>query len=131
MQMSDIVLRHTTKNLDGESISGGAYGPELLLDCHYCDTSTFTRKSIKGYMRALCKAIDMKRHQLHFYKEEGGWSAVQFIMTSAIVVHTRDSLEAVYVDIFSCKVFNDSAAVHVTQEWFKAKSIGTHLIQRG
>jgi len=144
MMMNDIarVMLHETK-FDGKTILTGAYGPELLLDCRQCDPSTFNRKSIEGYMKALCKAIDMKPETLHFWDDEGvpddeketephlvGVSAIQFILTSSVVIHTLTLLERVYVDIFSCKAFDDGEARRITRDWFKVGIMGNHLIQR-
>ncbi len=152
MMMKDMVLLHESTDLEGRVHYGGAYGPHLLLDCSGCDPATFNRKSINKFMKILCKAIDMDAEDFHFWDDEGlpenqkqtkphtkGSSVggvfkkkvgVQFIITSSIVIHTLDILGNVYVDIFSCKLFNDNAAKEVTQKWFKAKTIGSHLIQR-
>ena len=61
----------------------------------------------------------MEKCQVHYWDDVGvppeerqtspltkGTSAVCFILTSAIVVHTLDDLGAVYVNIFSCKEFD-------------------------
>jgi len=120
-----------------------AYGFELIMDLHGCDVGKFTRRSIEGYMVAVCKAIDMEREDLHFWDYEGvpveerpreahllGTSAVQFIRTSNIVIHTLDLLGAVYVNIFSCKEFDEKVAEEVTKEWFGAKECRTRFIER-
>lgn len=59
-----------------------------------------------------------------------GTSAVQFILTSSIVVHTLDLLEAAYINIFSCKPFDRRVAKKVTKDWFKAKECRTRFIER-
>ncbi len=152
MQMKDMTLLHETTDLDGKVHIGGAYGPHLLLDCHLCDVLTFNRTSIQGFMKELCKAIKMDAEDFHFWDDVGipedekltephavGTTVggvfkkkvgIQFIITSSIVIHTLDLLERVYVDIFSCKLFDEGEAVLVTREWFKAKSVRSHLIQR-
>ena len=99
------------------------YGIELILDLHGCDASKFTRKSISQYFEELCILIDMQREELHFWDDIGvpdeekqtsphtqGTSAVQFILTSSIVIHTLDQLEAVYINIFSCKFYDPKVA---------------------
>lgn len=119
------------------------YGYELILDLHGCDSSTFKRTSLRKYFTKLCKAIDMQRCDLHFWDDYGvpknekqtephakGTSAVQFILTSTIVVHTLDILETVYVNIFSCKYFDEKVAERITKEWFAAKKCKTHYIER-
>ena len=46
------------------------YGKELILDLHECDVSTFTRESIQNYFDELCKLIDMKQCEMHFWDDE-------------------------------------------------------------
>jgi len=119
------------------------YGYELIMDLHGCDVSKFNRTSLENYFEKLCKAIDMKRSDLHFWDDVGlpperhqtlphtkGTSAVQFIITSSIVIHTLDLLEAVYVNIFSCKEFDEKIAEKITKEWFGANGCRTHFIER-
>ncbi len=119
------------------------YGYELILDLHGCDASKFNRESLENYFEKLCKAIDMKRCDLHFWDYEGipveerpkeahllGTSAVQFITTSNIVIHTLDLLEAVYVNIFSCKEFDEKIAEKITREWFGANGCRAQFIER-
>lgn len=119
------------------------YGFELILDLHDCDESTFNRKSIKAYFEKLCDAIDMKRCDLHFWDDLGvpeeerqtsphtkGTSAVQFILTSNITIHTLDLLKAVYVNIFSCKPYAKELAEKLTIDWFKAKTCRSNFIER-
>jgi len=107
------------------------YGKELILDLHNCDVTKFTRKDLRIYFKELCKLIDMKRCELHFWDDVGvpekekmilphtkGTSAVQFIITSNITIHTLDLLEKVFVNIFSCKDFNSDAAAYFTEAFF-------------
>ncbi len=120
-----------------------AYGFELILDLHGCDVSTFNRESLDGYFGKLCKAINMEKCERYFWDDVGvpeeeqqtsphtkGTSAVQFILTSTIVIHTLDLLEAAYINIFSCKSFDPKMAEKVTAEWFEAKECRTHFIER-
>lgn len=120
-----------------------AYGFELILDLHGCDVAKFTRSSLRKYFAALCKAIDMKRCDLHFWDDVGvpaeekqtlphtkGTSAVQFILTSSIVIHTLHLLKAVYVNIFSCKPYDRETAERLTKEWFGAEECRATFIER-
>ena len=119
------------------------YGYELIMDLHGCDVSKFNRMSLEDYFEKVCKAIDMKRCELYFWDDVGlppekrqtlphtkGTSAVQFILTSTIVVHTLDMLGAVYVNIFTCKPFEREVAEELTKEWFGANGCRTHFIER-
>ncbi len=119
------------------------YGFELLLDLHGCDVSKFNRSSLRRYFARLCKAINMKRCELYFWDDVGvpgkekqtlphtkGTSAVQFILTSTVVVHTLDLLKAAYINIFSCKPYDRIIAEELTKEWFAAKECRSHFIER-
>jgi len=119
------------------------YGIELILDLHRCDASTFTRESIQKYFERLCDLIEMKREELHFWDDVGipeeekqtsphtqGTSAVQFILTSSIVIHTLDQLEAVYINIFSCKAYDPKVAENFSVQWFGAKNHSARFIDR-
>jgi S-adenosylmethionine/arginine decarboxylase-like enzyme len=119
------------------------YGIELILDLHRCDASTFTRESIQKYFESLCDLIEMKREELHFWDDVGipeeekqtsphtqGTSAVQFILTSSIVIHTLDQLEAVYINIFSCKAYDPKVAEDFSVQWFGAKNHSARFIDR-
>ncbi len=119
------------------------YGYELVLDLHGCDQSTFSRESIELFFTELCDLIDMEKCEVHFWDDVGlppeerqtspltkGTSAVCFILTSTIVVHTLDDLGAVYVNIFSCKEFDPWVAAKFTEEWFEADPCKPTFIKR-
>ena len=121
-----------------------AYGQELILDLKKCDVSTFTRESIEQYFVKLCEMIGMKRCEMHFWDDEGvpederqtdpktkGISAVQFILTSSIVIHTLPMRREAYVNIFSCKEFGSDTAERFTIVWFKSRSAGVRTVRRG
>ena len=120
-----------------------AYGHELILDLHGCNPETFTRDHLDRYFTELCDLIDMEKCQVHFWDDMGvppeerqtspltkGTSAVCFILTSTIVVHTLDDLGAVYVNIFSCKEFDSGVAANFTEEWFEADPCKPTFIKR-
>lgn len=119
------------------------YGFELIIDLHGCDVSTFNRVSLRQFFKKICSEIKMTRCKLHFWDDVGvppeeqqtsphtkGTSAVQFILTSTIVIHTLDLLGAVYINIFSCKAFDKDKAEQLTKEWFKATECRSHFIER-
>lgn len=118
------------------------YGQELIMDLHECDVR-FSRGLISGYFEELCELIDMQPCDLHFWDDTEvpdaecqtdpktkGISAVQFILTSSIVIHTLEIPKSAYVNIFSCKPFNSDAAASFTREWFGAKSCERMTIPR-
>ena len=121
-----------------------AYGKELILDLYECDATTFNRTSIEEWLVQLCDLINMQREDLYFWDYEGypeeqarapehlaGTSAVQFITTSDIVIHTLDKIGECYINIFSCKNYNCHAAKEFTKAWFKARVAHMKVIIRG
>ena len=87
------------------------YGKELILDLHNCNSYKFTRKCLTNYFIELCELIDMERENLHFWDYIGqedeyekapdhlkGTSAIQFISTSNITIHSLDVLKRAYIN---------------------------------
>jgi len=119
------------------------YGYELILDLHGCNPGTFNRPSIEIFFEKLCKKIDMTQCDLHFWDDVGvapdeqqtsphtkGTSAVQFILTSTIVIHTLDLMGAVYINVFSCKEFTPDIVKQFSKEWFNGTIVNNHFIER-
>ena len=119
------------------------YGKELIVDIHECNINKFTRKSIRKYFKELCNLIDMKRDKLCWWddlytlEEEKeteshlvGTSAVQFIRTSNITIHTLDKLRKVFINIFSCKDFNVVIAAQFSRKWFEGVIVNRKVILR-
>ncbi len=119
------------------------YGKELILDIHNCEVCKFTRTSIQKYFKELCSLIDMKRADLHWWDFEGqpkayaaapphlkGISAIQFIETSNITIHTLDDLKKAYINIFSCKDFDAKVAMMFTETWFEGYVVHKKVLRR-
>ena len=150
-RMGSNLTRHLTPNAVAKSVArpddGAAirrvYGFELVLDLHGCEAKLFNRDHIDKFFTDLCNLIEMERCEVHFWDDLGvseeeqqtlphtkGTSAVCFILTSTIVIHTLDILGAVYVNIFSCKPFDPNVAAEFTSERFKAASSQKTFIER-
>lgn len=119
------------------------YGKELILDLVHCDSNWFTRKSIRAYFKKVCALIDMERGKLCWWddlytpEEERetephlvGTSAVQFIKTSNITIHTLPLLEKVFLNIFSCKDFDEYDVIRFTELHFEGDVIHRQIIRR-
>ena len=120
-----------------------AYGYELVLDLRSCTVLPCNRATMRRYFRELCLLIDMKRANLYFwdyhddpagYKHAAphlkGTSAVQFIQTSNITVHTLDDLRKVFINIFSCKPFDYEKAMEFTVRFFNGVLVTTTTLER-
>lgn len=119
------------------------YGKELILDLHDCSPELFNRATLTNFMVRLCDLIDMEREDLHFWDdletppEERetephlvGTSAVQFIRTSNITIHTLELMKRVYLNIFSCKDFDDEATTKFCEEYFRGKVVKKTVVDR-
>jgi S-adenosylmethionine/arginine decarboxylase-like enzyme len=121
----------------------GNYGKELILDLHDCDITKFNRKSLDEYFKKICKEIKMVQCERYFWDDIGvpveeqqtsahtkGTSAVQFILTSSIVIHTLELMNAAYINIFSCKDFDAKLAEKLTCKWFNSSSCKSTIVER-
>ena len=119
------------------------YGKELVLDLHECYTDNFNRKGIRKYCKDLCERIKMQREKLHFWDYTGypeeyekapahlkGTSAVQFIRTSNITIHTLDDLKRIYINVFSCKQFDAQVVIDCSLVYFGGKVMSAYEIGR-
>lgn len=121
----------------------GAYGKELVLDLHRCNSRLFTRDIIRRFFHKLCDLIEMEREDLHFWDdletlpEERetephlvGTSAIQFIRTSNITIHTLDMMERVYLNVFSCKDFDEDVVAEFCEEYFGGEIMQKKVVSR-
>jgi len=117
------------------------YGQELVLDLNGCDVSLFNRTDLTRFFALLCERIDMKREALYFWDDVGvppeecqtephakGTSAVQFILTSTIVLHALDLTGKVFINVFSCKTFDAADAESFCAEFFRAESVRNRVV---
>jgi len=112
------------------------WGMSLHLDLHGCNARILDdRKAIKEYVQQLCKEIKMERYgPTRVAKFGKGWryglSAMQFISTSSITLHSVPPLNANYIDIFSCGKFDPEKAKKYSMEYFQAKTAKATFIKR-
>ena len=120
------------------------YGIETIIDLQGCDTSTFNRKNIKQYFLQACNLLDVSPEDCYFWddyrvpKEKQqtnpktkGTTAIQFILTSNITIHTLDLLAVAFINIFSCEDYNVKLMEEFTVRFFGSSSHRITLIERG
>lgn len=122
---------------------GKFYGKELIMDLHNCNVDKFTRHAIENFFIELCIKINMQRADLHWWDDLDlpeneketephlkGTSAIQFITTSNITIHTLDILRNVYLNIFSCKDFDPTIAMKFSENWFEGEIVNSQVVVR-
>ncbi len=118
------------------------YGKELILDLHNCDVEKFNKFSLDKFFVELAELTDMELCKRYWWTMDecppewkdiphlNGISAVQFISTSNFTIHTLTDLKAVYLNIFTCKDFDQYKAIQFVKEFFAGKVVSTHVIMR-
>lgn len=104
-----------------------AWGYELVIDCWRGNDNVSNQQAIKTFAKDLVAAIDMVAYGepqvVHFGTGHlAGWTLVQLIETSSITAHFCDDGTA-YLNIFSCKPFEEETATTVIQKHFAFQSI--------
>ena len=120
------------------------YGIETIIDLQGCNTSRFNRKDIKVYFLQACKLLDVSPEVCYFWDDfrvpperrqtnpkTKGTTAIQFILTSNITIHTLDLLGTVFINIFSCKNYNVKLLEEFTARFFGSSKHRTTVIERG
>ena len=102
------------------------YGKHLILTARCCNKKILDVEVIKKFMTTLTKRIHMVAYGDPVVARFGqgvevGISAVQLIETSAITIHTNDQSRDMYLDVFSCKTFDEEKAVEFVEETFSPK----------
>ncbi len=103
------------------------WGKVALINLYECDSKLIKNPlEIQNYIKQLCKEINMKMVDSPKIKRFGkddleGFSFMQFIETYSITGHFDETEEIAFIDIFSCKEFNEKKAIKFSKEFFKAK----------
>lgn len=115
-----------------------AWGLLTSIDLFDCDPVIMKDKeAVKKYVAELCAILDVKRFGecvvVHFGEDPrvNGFSMTQLIETSLVSGHFANQSKSIYIDIFSCKFYNQEKAIRFTQEFFKAKKIKVNILLRG
>jgi S-adenosylmethionine/arginine decarboxylase-like enzyme len=94
------------------------------IDLHGCERRRLEDPgTLRRFVPSLINAIGMRAHGPLMLDRFGdgeleGWSAMQFIETSSVTVHTDEVCDRCFVDVFSCRPFDSSAAATVAVAHF-------------
>ena len=114
------------------------YGKELILDLSDCDPRVIrSKKKILEYLKKICDLIEVKKYGRPIIERFGlksrwgaGYSFFQFIEESSISGHFLESQNSAYLNIFSCKLFDDKKTTEFSKKFFKAKKIKNRALIR-
>lgn len=113
-----------------------SWGYHLTVDCKACVIDKITSaENITNFAKELVKRIDMiafgEPQVVHFGKEDKtGYTLVQLIETSNICGHFCDDTGDCYIDVFSCKPFDNDDVMKTIAEYFQPSSQKSNFIER-
>ena len=104
------------------------WGKSASINLGKCNNHVSNPRKIREFVDNLCKRINMKKHGVLHLKKFGygkleGYSCMQFIETSSITCHFDEKMaktNRAFIDIFSCKDFNEKTALKFCKEFFQA-----------
>ncbi len=112
------------------------WGKSVAIDLHDCDHDCLTDPDLlREFVGSMIKTVDMVAHGPCYVDRFGegdieGYSAMQFIKTSAITVHLDEVGNRAFIDIFSCKDFDGDKAAQYSKEFFRAKRVKSTVLVR-
>jgi len=112
------------------------WGLHCLMNARRCNSLAIAcPRTIELFTADLVKQIDMKAYgkpqiQLFGTGNKAGYTLVQLIETSNITGHFCDESGDAYLDVFSCKHFDEHVARAVVEKWFKPEYVDLKLIKR-
>jgi S-adenosylmethionine/arginine decarboxylase-like enzyme len=114
------------------------WGYHLILDVKGCQLDKARDPEyIAKFVKDLVIKIDMvpfgEPQLVHFADntDKAGWTVIQLITTSNITGHFLDHNGDLYLDVFSCKQFEQDTVTKAVDEYFKPERIRRRHLFRG
>jgi S-adenosylmethionine/arginine decarboxylase-like enzyme len=113
------------------------WGWHLSVDASQCNLAKITDgENIRNFSNQLVKDIDMVAYGepqiINFGSgDKQGYTLVQLIETSNICAHFANELNAIFLDVFSCKEFDKETVKRLVVEYFDAGELQTYYNERG
>lgn len=112
------------------------WGYHLVLDCAGCDHNAITSyDTIYNFTKQLVADIDMVAYGepqiVNFGSgNKAGYTLVQLIETSNICAHFVNENDTMYLDVFSCKEYDDQVVIDLVKKYFGATSVRPSYLTR-
>lgn len=112
------------------------WGKHMLLDCSD-GNGVESKDNIIAFVKELVKEIGMEAYGEPWVERfathdpaKGGYSMFQMITTSNISAHFVDLTGDAYIDVFSCKDYNDNFVLAVIDKYFQFKKVKVRIVKR-
>ena len=113
------------------------WGKHLIIDAQGCFPDRAQDPDfIKLFTKTLVKEIEMVAYGepqvVHFADgtDLAGWTMIQLIETSCITGHFLDHNGDLYLDVFSCKTFEEQVVIDLLKEFFSPSEIKFQVVMR-
>jgi len=112
------------------------WGYHLTVDCRACDIKKITSvENIYNFTKELVDRIDMVAYgepQIVMFgsDDKAGFTLVQLIETSNICAHFCNDTGDAYIDVFSCKPFDQDEPEKVISKYFHPSKQTSHYRER-
>jgi S-adenosylmethionine decarboxylase len=109
-----------------------------MVDAAGCTLESISsRETIVAFTKDLIKRIDMVafgepivEHFATHDPAKAGYSMVQLIETSNLAAHFVDKTGEMYLDVFSCKPYNNQDVIDCVKEYFNPEKIKINFVTR-
>lgn len=112
------------------------WGYHLILDCSEADPDSIrSAENISNFAKELVKEIDMVAYGEPQVVRFGsgnkeGYTLIQLIETSNICCHFVEDSNSMYLDVFSCKLFEPQTVLNMVVKYFNVKNHKAAFINR-
>lgn len=112
------------------------WGYHLMLDCSGCNHEQITSKdNITEFAKKLVERIDMVAYGepqvVNFGSgNKQGYTLVQLIETSNICAHFVEENNTMYLDVFSCKPYDNEIVVASVEQYFSPTKVREYFVTR-
>lgn len=113
------------------------WGESTAIDLYGCNPATIrSAYKLRQFAKELVELIDMKAFGPcmieNFGAEErvAGYTMVQMIETSIVAGHFANASNAAYLDVFSCKPYDEKKAAAFAKKFFEAKEVIVQKLMR-
>ena len=113
------------------------WGKHLIIDARNCfPAKAQDPEYIRHFTKELVRQIEMvpfgEPQVVHFGDgtDLAGWTLIQLIETSSIIGHFLDMNGDLYLDVFSCKDFEEQRVMNTLEHFFSPDEIKFQVVMR-
>lgn len=112
------------------------WGYHLMCDCSFCNEYAIRDyDTVYNFAKELVKNIDMVAYGepqiVNFGSgNKEGFTLVQLIETSNICAHFVNEDNTIYLDVFSCKPFDNDVVIATVKKYFDALRVRINYVTR-